>query len=609
MSSHDNDDDEIRPRDFTRGWDTFRFCWGYLRKRPYVFSASLLLGLTGTACDLFFPLLSGRIVDLLAQGYGTEGVVGKVYTALGLMVGFALLSYTLGVVGRMFWNVVQSGVIAEIACDATERVTQFSTDWHINNFAGATVRKITRGKWAFETVSDPFYHGILPTTVILLAITAVHFSHWPLMGAVFLCGFLIYVAISVFLSLRYVAPMNMQFIRSDSKLGGLLADTVSCNAVVKSFASERRESTFVISFVDKWRALLLRAWWRNSMTEMMQSGVLVVLMGVVVSLAVWHWSHGLSSPGQVIFTITGFLTVKGYIRSIGQQIRQLQKGVSEIQDVVEFSYMPSGIEDKSSAPTLVVPCGQIEFDRVGFWYQSQPKPLFSDLNLTIRPGEKVGLVGPSGSGKSSFVKLIQRLYDVTEGTIRIDGQDIASVTQQSLRHAVALVPQDPLLFHRTLAENIAYGRPDATPDEIIAAAKLAHAHEFISVLSKGYDTLVGERGVKLSGGERQRVAIARAILADKPILILDEATSSLDSISEHLIQEAMENLMKGRTTIVIAHRLSTIKKVDRILVFDQGKITEQGTHEELMRREDGHYRALFDMQSLGFVDEPKSLVA
>jgi ATP-binding cassette subfamily B protein len=240
----------------------------------------------------------------------------------------------------------------------------------------------------------------------------------------------------------------------------------------------------------------------------------------------------------------------------------------------------------------------IAFDRVGFRYPGAETHLYTNMSLTIAAGEKLALVGPSGSGKSTMVKLIQRLYDVTEGRIHIDGQDISRVTMESLRRQIALVPQDPILFHRSLAENIAYGKPGASMEEMVSAAKKAFAHEFIMALPTGYDSLVGERGVKLSGGERQRVAIARAILADAPILILDEATSSLDSVSEHYIQLALYELMRGRTTITIAHRLSTVQKADRILVFDSGRIVEQGSHAGLMASPRSQYRKLYDMQAL-----------
>ncbi len=241
--------------------------------------------------------------------------------------------------------------------------------------------------------------------------------------------------------------------------------------------------------------------------------------------------------------------------------------------------------------------GDVRFEHITFTYAGQNVPLYRDLSVHIAAGERIGLVGHSGSGKTTFVKLVQRLYDVQKGRVLIDGQDVSHATQASLRSQIALVQQEPILFHRSLAENIAYARPDATQAQIERAAKLAHAHEFITRLPRGYQTLVGERGVKLSGGERQRVALARAFLADAPILILDEATSSLDSESEALIQESMDRLMAGRTSIVIAHRLSTVRAMDRILVFDQGQVVEEGNHEALLRRADGRYRRLFEHQS------------
>jgi ATP-binding cassette subfamily B protein len=276
--------------------------------------------------------------------------------------------------------------------------------------------------------------------------------------------------------------------------------------------------------------------------------------------------------------------------------------MSDMEDVVYFWKTDIAVKDKPNAATLIRGKGDIVFDNINFAYKNQGDPLYKNFSIHIASGEKVALVGHSGSGKSTFVKLLQRLHDIQGGEIRVDDQNIADVTQSSLRQAVALVPQDPILFHRTLADNIAYAKPEATQEEIIDAAKKAYAHDFIEGLPQGYNTLVGERGIKLSGGERQRVAIARAILSDAPILILDEATSSLDSISEHYIQMALKELMKGRTTITIAHRLSTIKDVDRILVFDQGRVVEQGNHAKLLENPESHYKKLYEMQVLGLVD-------
>lgn len=282
-------------------------------------------------------------------------------------------------------------------------------------------------------------------------------------------------------------------------------------------------------------------------------------------------------------------------------IRNLQRSVNDMEELVSQESQPLGIEDRPGAVPITIGKGEIRFEHVTFHYGTNGLPLYDNFSVRIAPGERVGLVGHSGSGKTTFIKLIQRLYDISEGRITIDGQDIAQVRQASLRSQIAIVQQEPVLFHRSLAENIAYARPGASRAEIERAAKLASAHGFIAALPNGYDTLVGERGVKLSGGERQRVAIARAFLADAPILILDEATSSLDSESEVLIQQAMERLMTGRTTLVVAHRLSTVRALDRLLVLDKGKVIEEGSHDALIRLENGLYRRLFERQALELI--------
>jgi len=310
------------------------------------------------------------------------------------------------------------------------------------------------------------------------------------------------------------------------------------------------------------------------------------------------WAAGRATPGEVAYVVTTYFVIHGYLGDIGQHISHLQRSVNDMEELVAMHDEVIGIADAPEAKSIKVAGGGIVFDDVTFHYRGHDTPLYDRLAVTIRPGERVGLVGRSGSGKTTFVKLVQRLYDATGGRILIDGQDIAHVQQASLRSQIAIVQQEPTLFHRSLAENIAYGRPGASMAQIEEAARLANAHDFIMRLPKRYETLVGERGVKLSGGERQRVALVRAFLADAPSLILDEATSSLDSESEALIQEAMDRLIQGRTAIVIAHRLSTVRSLDRIIVFDRGRIAEEGTHASLARRPNGIYRSLFERQVL-----------
>ena len=313
-----------------------------------------------------------------------------------------------------------------------------------------------------------------------------------------------------------------------------------------------------------------------------QNLLLATLQAGLTGLLILRWTRGEATAGDLAFVITSFLVMTGYLRNMGENIRMLQRGLADVEDVARYATMAPQVADLAGAPDFHPLQGEIVFEAVTFAYKASAAPIYRDFNLRIAPGERLALVGPTGSGKSTFVKLIQRLYDLQSGRILIDGVDIATVTQASLRRSIAVVPQDPALFHRTIAENIAYARPDATADEIALAARRARAHEFISALPKGYDTLVGERGVKLSGGERQRVAIARAFLADAPVLVLDEATSSLDVETELMVQAATEELMAGRTTIVIAHRLSTVRRADRILVFDEGRVIEEGRHGDLV---------------------------
>jgi len=395
---------------------------------------------------------------------------------------------------------------------------------------------------------------------------------------------LLYIASNIVLTAFYARPSNLKSVAMDSRIGGAIADSISSNATVKSFGAETREEARIASVTEMWRTITIKTWSRFTDLWLFHNLILVALQAGLTGLLLMQWQQGLATTGDIAFAITSFMLMTSYLRNIGENIRMAQRGLDDTEDVARFAITEPQVADPANAPAFRADAGEIVFDRVVFRYKSADRPLYDRFTLRIAPGERVALVGPTGSGKSTFVKLVQRLYDLESGTIVIDGQDVSKVGQGSLRRAIAVVPQDPALFHRTLSDNIKYARPDATLEDIALAAKRARADDFIARLPAGYDTLVGERGVKLSGGERQRVAIARAFLADAPILVLDEATSSLDVETERQVQAAMEDLMVGRTTIVIAHRLSTIRGADRILVFDEGRIVEEGRHGDLVKK-------------------------
>jgi len=558
-------------------------------------------GLLGaTVADLFMPVFSGHLVDAMTSGASDPAARRAALVAFGAIVALGLASMILRLIGLQAIVPFTLRIMSDVSRDAFMRVQRFSTDWHANSFAGSTVRKITRGMWALDLLNDTILMALLPSLAVLLGSMVLLGLHWPSLGVVIAIGTAVYVPMIVVFSTRYIAPAARISNAWDTKVGGTLADALTCNPVVKSFGAEAREDARLALVISRWRTRVRRTWLRYNYTSTAQFSVLLCLRASVIGGALLLWITGHASPGDVTYVLTSYYIIHAYLRDIGMHINNLQRSVNDMEELVAFHDEAIGIVDVPDAALIEVQGGRIVFENVSFHYGDHRTPLYDGLSVDIRAGERVGLVGRSGSGKTTFAKLVQRFYDVSGGRILIDGQDIARVTQQSLRSQIAIVQQDPILFHRSLAENIAYGRPGAGMAAIEQAARLANAHDFILRLPKGYGTLVGERGVKLSGGERQRVALARAFLADAPILILDEATSSLDSESEALIQQAMERLMKGRTSIVIAHRLSTVRSLDRILVFDRGEIVEQGTHAALSVRVGGVYRGLFELQATEF---------
>jgi ATP-binding cassette subfamily B protein len=576
-----------------------RFTSHHWRRQAGRASAIACAMLLATLADILVPVFAGELVDAVAtRGHSAEALSAAL-RAFASIIGLGLVTVVLRHLAFLGIIAFTLRIMQDVARDAFWRVQRFSTEWQANSFAGSTVRKITRGMWALDLMHDTIVLSLLPALAVLVGSALLLGIRWPVMGAVIAIGSLAYIVMTVAMALAYVAPAARLSNSWDTKIGGALADATSCNAVVKAFGAEDREDARLTHILHRWALRTRRTWRRGSVSGTAQMAALLAMRAAVIGAAIWLWFAGKASAGDIAYVLTAFFVIQGYLREVGQHIRNLQRSVNDMEELVEIVDQPLGIEDRPGAKPITIGGGKIVFDGVGFHYGDHATPLYRGLGISIAAGEKVGLVGRSGSGKTTFVKLIQRLYEVTEGRITIDGQDIAQATQASLRSQIAIVQQEPILFHRSLYDNIAYARPGSSQEAVERAARLAHAHDFIARLPRGYATLVGERGVKLSGGERQRVALARAFLADLPILILDEATSSLDSESEALIQSAIERLMAGRTAIVIAHRLSTVQRMDRILVFDEGEVVEQGSHQALLHREGGSYRRLFEHQALG----------
>jgi ATP-binding cassette subfamily B protein len=579
----------------------WRFALYFYLKSRKTLAAIFVFEAAQAACTILLPYAVKEIIDAvtLANQSGVD-----IFTASrDALILFALLNLGIVLFSRASGTMlVLTGPFlrAEIRKSLFSYLQHHSHRYFISHFAGSLANRIAEvsmsSMHALWTITFDFYPLIIKSLVALILL----FNASGELALVLSLWLGVYVYVSYLLA-RRCRVYAQDFAAARSLVTGKVVDSVTNVMNAKMFARRQYEEDYLTDYLNHEVDHALRTYWYMEKLRWFQFTAAMVLMIAMVGYALKIWSDGDLTVGEFSMVAGLAIMLIEAARGLSRSFLEFFEYLGNISDGVSVFVQPHEIIDKPEAPVLQVTRGEIVFDDVSFIYQ-EGLQVFANLSVTIEPKQQVGLVGFSGSGKSTFVNLVLRLFEAQGGTISIDGQNILDVTQDSLRENVSMIPQDPQLFHRSLMENIRYGRLEATDDEVIEAAKKAHAHEFILQTEQQYESLVGERGVKLSGGQRQRIAIARAILKDSPILILDEATSSLDSVTEKKIQLGLENLMQGRTVVVVAHRLSTISHMDRILVFDQGKIIEDGSHQQLLLR-DGHYAHLWNMQAGGFLPE------
>jgi len=540
-----------------------------------------------------------KVVDILTTGGPDQirmvALWVAIYVSMSSILG-QILWRSSGFAG-LKWAL---GVRATISHSLSAYVYKHSSEYFNRRFAGAIGSKISNAGQGARTLVEEFLWTHLEFVVVLATTMTLVFFTSPAVGWVFVAWLVVAAPINTWLARRRV-PISTESQRLATSERARIIDTVTNMGAVQNFARRPYELNSLGDIITRRYWTNVKGWRMSEFNRIWNQLVSLVFIAGIAGVTVWLWGQEQISPGSVVLVLSLMGNMLSHIKALGNNFNSLAERYSEVKEGLEDIVINHEVADKPGAKTLKVDTGKVEFNGAQFAYENSRRVL-ENFSLAIEPGQKVGLVGRSGAGKSTLVKLLLRNYELTGGALLIDGQDISHVTQDSLRENIAVVPQEPALFHRTIKENIQYGRLDATEEEIVEAAKLAQAHEFIASLPLGYDTLVGERGVKLSGGERQRVALARVVLSRAKILVLDEATSSLDSESEAAIQKALHELMQGKTVVAIAHRLSTLREMDRILVLDEGKIVEDGTHEALLKKK-GLYSELWSHQSGGYIQE------
>ena len=552
--------------------------------------------------SILTPILLADMIQIVSEGLRGEALFQALLPKAILLIAVAMLrSFIVGPLRLWFVWKMEIKAMYDLSCEAFNTVAAQSMQFHSDRFSGSLVSQTNKFVGAYERLMDEFFWNIFPVTLDVIMIMTVMLPKAPLFVAGMVIFIIVYMVAAV-VWFKKLAPIHEKEAKASNKCTGQLADSVSNIVAVKSYAREKYESDRYARYQGEWYKVIFESLKQNTKRNYFFDGVGVGLIILVAVFMVGAQDWFGVSVATLVLIVNYSQNILGDLWSIHSVFKSLNRVFGDAREMTEILDMKDDVVDAPDAKKLEISKAEIDFNDITFRHKDAKEAIFEDFSLTIPSGVRVGLVGVSGSGKTTLTKLLLRFADVNKGEILIDGQNISKVTQKTLREAISYVPQESSLFHRSVYDNIAYGRPGASKEEVLRAAKLANADEFIKKLPDGYETMVGERGVKLSGGQRQRIAIARAILKDAPILVLDEATSALDSESEALIQEALNNLMKGRTSIVVAHRLSTIAGLDKIVVLNDGKIVEQGTHAELLAR-GGEYQKLWSRQSGAFLDE------
>ncbi len=582
----------------TKTGDVLRVFWKQARAYKGRIFFIVLLVSAAMFLETFQPWMLKRLFDLLesheANAASIQLFIPVILTLLALKSGSWAAWRVMAILNNRF----QPAVMRRLEQSSFEYLLGHSNQFFADNFAGSLVKRVGRLSRAFERLSDEIVFRFVPVFIVLVAGTIGLAIQFPILAVIFVSWTAVYLAFNLWAA-KWAMQIDIERAKIDSEAGGALADAISNANTIKLFPSSRYEAERFDEVIGRFARAQTRSWDRHEWIFAIQAAFMIAIDTVLMLVGISLWLKGTLTLGDLAFIQSYLVLVFGKLWEVARSFRHVFDAMADGKEMVEILNTPHAVRDRKHAKKLSVRRGMIEFRDVWFGYGK--RPILERFSLKIRPMEKVALVGPSGAGKSTVTKLLFRFFDIRKGKVLVDGQSVSDVTQDSLRECISLVPQEPVLFHRTLMENIRYGRREATDEEVFEAARRAHCHEFIQTLAEGYGTYVGERGVKLSGGERQRVAIARAILKNAPILVLDEATSSLDSESESLIQDALHDLMRDKTVIVIAHRLSTIMEMDRIVVIEDGQVTSSGTHRELLRKK-GMYAKLWDIQAGGFTD-------